>query len=84
MHPHASGKRGGHHGSPKESHTVSSHGPAKETGHSSGGGSRELVVGSSPGAMAMRTKPVRAHTSIEQKSGSKGKVPHTGKPYSEE
>lgn len=63
----------GYHGSPKETHKV--HGGKMA-------GTRELGIGAHPGKFAMKIKPGLAGLPFE--GGSKGKIPKTGRPYTEE
>lgn len=70
-HKEKMGKHGGFHGSPKETHEI--HGGRHE-------GPKELTVGSTPGKTGMAVKPSSAKSSFEKP----GKMPKTGKAYSEE
>lgn len=71
--PRLAGEHKGYHGSPHETHKV--HGGEVA-------GTKELGVGSMPGKAAMRVKPALAGLPFE--GGAGGKLPKTGKPYTQE
>ena len=69
------GKSGTFHGSPHETHELHD---GKKYGNMQG----ELVVGSHPGSIPKRITPYEAKEAFE--GGKGGKVPKTGRPYTEE